>query len=176
MLGKKELELQSLGWSLAVEWGCLKVFLALSPLFLICGSWGEQILLYLCAWVCGHIPILPQTFLFSVLWPLKTEFLHKLGFFLDFSELILHSQQCSWKWSAGKNISYSSPVQTWSLRRKTKLIWAREETAAWGHTRQYKSRKKPPTSARNSLVFLTQTFSQRPNKSHAPSRAGKSIP
>lgn len=32
--------------------------------------------------------------------------------FLDFSELILCSPQCSWKWSAGKNISCSSQVQT----------------------------------------------------------------
>lgn len=49
MLAEEELELQSLGWSLAVGWGCSKVFLALSPLFIICGLWGEHVLLYLCA-------------------------------------------------------------------------------------------------------------------------------
>lgn len=45
-----------------------------------------------------------------------------------------------------------------------------------GGTQGNTKREKKTTSARNSLVFLTQTFSQRPNKSHTPSRAGKSIP
>lgn len=36
---------------------------------------------------------------------------------------------------------------------------------------QRQKKKRQTTSARNSLVFLTQTFSQKPNKSHAPSRA-----
>ncbi|KFM08447.1 G-protein-signaling modulator 1, partial [Aptenodytes forsteri] len=59
-----------------------------------------------------------------------------------------------------------------------RLNITRKGTAAQGHPRQYKGRKKKPnTSARNSLVFLTQTFNQIPNKSHAPSKSkAKSIP
>lgn len=82
-------ELQSLGGSLSVEGGCLKVFPC---------SWSVghrwDMSCSGCAYV--HIPFDHRHFWFSVRlsdrW--RQDFYTNCYFFLDFSELILHSQQC----------------------------------------------------------------------------------
>lgn len=57
------------------------------------------------------------------------------------------------------------------IEKENKAHLSQKGVSSMGASKAIERQKKNPTSAKNSLVFLTQTFSQEPNKSHTLSRA-----